>query len=148
MPKGWLWCIILALSAEGKARKIPMTEKSSTTVLIVENEPETLDVLIDSLLEHGVGVEVASKAGTALRTVAQFNPDIVLSVAELVDMVPESFTEALGDTPVIFTSKSDDEDEIGRLLGAGAADYIRKPYSIKDVVARVLRRAPASRKSL
>ncbi len=122
-----------------------MTQQATATILIVENEPETLDVLIDALRERGLAVEVAGRGETALRTVEKFAPDLVLSVAQLADMTPEAFTEKLGETPVIFTSDNDDADEVVRLLGAGAADYILKPYYVEEVVARVMRRLPPSR---
>ncbi|GIW29488.1 MAG: DNA-binding response regulator [Meiothermus sp.] len=116
-------------------------------VLVVEDEPEIAEILEGYLRREGFRTERASDGRQALNLVRVARPDLVL----LDIMLPEvDGLEVLrrirsnGHTPVILvTARTEDLD---KLLGLelGADDYITKPFSPREVVARVkavLRRA-------
>jgi DNA-binding response OmpR family regulator len=127
-----------------------MTDKK---ILIVEDDLESAAILEAYLRRDGFDVAAAHDGERALQLHAQWRPDLVL----LDVMLPRlGGTEVLsgirraGDTPVIMvTAMGDEPDKLGALR-YGADDYVVKPYSPKEVVARVhavLRRAAPSRAS-
>jgi DNA-binding response OmpR family regulator len=116
-------------------------------VLVVEDDADSASILQAYLLKDGFEVHVAQDGRRGIETHAQWHPDIVL----LDVMLPHvSGTDVLttirrtSQTPVIMlTALGDEPDKIGALR-YGADDYIVKPYSPREVVARVhavLRRA-------
>ena len=117
-------------------------------VLIVDDEPIVRDVLSRYLVRDGFDVAEAADGAEALRMVEQSSPDVI--VLDL--MLPRvSGLEVLrsvrsgGETPVIILSAKVSEQERIEGLDLGADDYVVKPYSPREVVARVnavLRRAP------
>lgn len=127
-----------------------MSEKK---VLIVEDDADSASILEAYLRRDDFNVAIAEDGARAIQLHAQWKPDLVL----LDMMLPKlSGTEVLaairraGDTPVIMVTAIGDEPEKLGALRYGADDYVVKPYSPKEVVARayaVLRRAGASRSS-
>ncbi|USX23629.1 response regulator [Oxalobacteraceae bacterium OTU3REALA1] len=121
-------------------------ERVNKRVLIVEDDADSASILEAYLLREGFGVEIARDGVQAVDLYASWQPDLVL----LDLMLPRlSGTEVLshirrcGDTPVIMISAIGDEPEKLGALRYGADDYVVKPYSPKEVVARthaVLRR--------
>ncbi len=117
-------------------------------VLVVDDEPIVRDVLSRYLVRDGFDVAEAADGAEALRMVEQSSPDVI--VLDL--MLPRvSGLEVLrsvrsgGETPVIILSAKVSEQERIEGLDLGADDYVVKPYSPREVVARVnavLRRAP------
>ena len=116
-------------------------------VLVVDDEPIVRDVLVRYLRQEGFKVGTAGDGASALEVFADTEPDIVL----LDLMLPridgfEVFRRirAGNGTPVIMlTARGDETDRIVG-LDLGADDYIGKPFSPREVVARVravLRRA-------
>jgi DNA-binding response OmpR family regulator len=113
---------------------------SEATVLIVDDEPLVLEILSRYLTREGFAVATASDGSQALEHWHAEPPDLVL----LDLMLPEVsgldvFRRAreTNDTPVIMlTAKGEEAD---RLVGLeiGADDYITKPFSPREVVARV-----------
>ncbi|VWC98719.1 response regulator [Burkholderia lata] len=112
----------------------------SPRILIVEDDTDTANILDAYLRKDGFSAAIACDGAQAIRMHAQWRPDLVL----LDVMLPEvSGTEVLsairraGDTPVIMaTAIGDEPDKLGALR-YGADDYIVKPYSPREVVARV-----------
>ena len=119
-------------------------------VLVVDDDPQTLRYVRDALTEEGFAPIVTGDAGAVGHLVAEERPhlvllDLVLPGAdgiELLERVPE-----LGEVPVIFLSAYGRDQVVARALEAGADDYIVKPFSPTELVARiraVLRRRVAS----
>jgi DNA-binding response OmpR family regulator len=119
-------------------------------VLVVDDEPIVRDVLVRYLRQEGFQVGTAADGASALEVFADTEPDLVL----LDLMLPridgfEVFRRirARNGTPVIMlTARGDETDRIVG-LDLGADDYIGKPFSPREVVARVravLRRAAGS----
>ena len=123
-----------------------MTNETQQTVLILENDPDTLDILIEALKDKGLNTEVAVRGASGLHWVEKYHPDLVLSVLQLPDMDGLDFLRQVGDTPVIFMSENDSAEEVMAVFEAGAVDYITKPYYIEEVTARVLCRLAGRRR--
>ena len=129
--------------------KMPLTSEPGMIgkrILVVEDDPDGASILEAYLRKDGFEVAVASDGERALQLHAQWHPDLVL----LDVMLPKrSGTEVLAqirrssDVPVIMvTAVGDESDKLGALR-YGADDYVVKPYSPKEVLARthaVLRR--------
>jgi two-component system, OmpR family, response regulator ResD len=124
-------------------------ETMAARVLVVDDEPIVRDVLTRYLSKGGFRVESAEDGQTALERFAAEPPDLVL----LDLMLPgpdgiEVFTRirADHDTPVIMLTARGRETDRVVGLEIGADDYIAKPFSPREVLARVravLRRVPA-----
>ena len=116
-------------------------------VLIVEDEPKIAEVLRKYLRAEGWGVMLLATGARAVETILQQRPDAVLLDVMLPGADGVSILRALraqSRVPVLMVTAR--VDEIDRLLGLelGADDYICKPFSPREVVARVkavLRRA-------
>lgn len=109
-------------------------------ILIVEDEPELASVLQDYLQHHHYVCRIVGDGGIALAEFSGFNPDLVLLDLMLPNKDGLSICREIRQrhtTPIIITTAR--VDEIDRLLGLelGADDYICKPYSPREVVARV-----------
>jgi len=115
----------------------------SPKILIVDDEPNNLDVLHHCLQEAGFKVLAVESGEAALKRVNHIKPDLIL----LDVMMPgiDGFEtcrrlkkkEVTKNTPIIFiTGKTDSVDKI-KGLEIGAVDYISKPFQAVEVVARV-----------
>lgn len=109
-------------------------------ILIIEDEPELANVLQDYLQHHHYACRIVSDGGAALAEFSGFEPDLVILDLMLPNKDGLSICREIRqrhDTPIIMTTAR--VDEIDRLLGLelGADDYICKPYSPREVVARV-----------
>lgn len=120
-------------------------------ILVVEDDADSAETLEAYLRRDGFDVRVARDGASAIDQARQWRPDLVL----LDIMLPKvSGTDVLSklrkysDVPVIMVTAIGDEPEKLGALRYGADDYIVKPYSPKEVVARVfavLRRADGPR---
>jgi DNA-binding response OmpR family regulator len=126
------------------------TEPGRGLVLVVEDEQPIADLLRLYLTREGYGVQVAADGRSALAAARAHRPiaiilDIGLPEVDGIEVCRR--LRADGDwTPVLFLTARD--DEVDRIVGLelGADDYITKPFSPREVVARartVLRRAAA-----
>ncbi|HEY7980942.1 MAG TPA: response regulator transcription factor [Candidatus Eremiobacteraceae bacterium] len=109
-------------------------------ILIVDDEPQIVDVLERYLLDEGFKVCIARDGAEAVHTNTLERPDLVLMDLKLPTMNGlDAFRliRSTSDVPVIMlTSRS---DEVDRIVGLelGADDYITKPFSPREVVVRV-----------
>ena len=110
-------------------------------ILIVEDEPRMLELLRKGLYEHGYTVMAAADGETGLEiaTVHEFD-SIVLDIG-LPQMNGFELMKALRAqsrrTPVLMLTARDTEDDIIRGLDLGADDYLTKPFSFPELVARL-----------
>jgi two-component system alkaline phosphatase synthesis response regulator PhoP len=120
------------------------------TVLIVEDEPELVKVLRSYLEKAGFAVLTAGRGDTGLSTWEHKRPDLVILDLSLPGMDGLDVARQIrrkGDTPIIMLTAR--VEEADRLIGLelGADDYVVKPFSPREVIARVravLRRAGAA----
>ena len=116
-------------------------------VLVVDDDPHIRQLLVFALEKAGLGAHEAPDGEAALVSVAQARPDLVIldiNMPRLDGLEVCRRLRAQGELPILFLSSRD--DEIDRILGIelGADDYVVKPFSPREVVARVqaiLRRA-------
>ena len=111
-----------------------------TTILIVEDERKIAQIAADYLHRAGFAVDIAADGASALDRVRSRPPDLVVLDLGLprVDGVEVARTLRAGsDVPIIMLTARVEEDD--RLLGleVGADDYITKPFSPRELVARV-----------
>lgn len=112
-------------------------------VLVVDDSPGTLGMLNDTLELAGYTVLVAQSALAALALVERVTPDIVLLDAVMPGM--DGFeacrrlkrNQALASTPIVFMTGLTESEHVLRGLAAGGVDYVTKPVSPDEVVARL-----------
>ncbi len=118
-----------------------------TRVLIVEDEPDLADPLAYLLRREGFEVEIAEDGGLALDAFTARGADIVLLDLMLPGMPGTEVCRVIRSTskvPIIMLTAKDSEVDIVVGLELGADDYITKPYSSRELLARmraVLRRS-------
>jgi len=117
------------------------------TILIADDDPHIRQLLAFALSKAGMETREAEDGEAALAAVAEHAPDLVvldINMPRLTGLDVCRQLRAQGDIPILFLSSRD--DEIDRVLGIelGGDDYVVKPFSPREVVARVvaiLRRA-------
>ncbi len=118
-------------------------------VLVVEDDEGIREMLKYNLVTAGFSVHEASDGATGLRTARTSRPDLILLDLMLPGMSGFDFCRALrrsSRVPIIMITAKD--AEVDKIVGLelGADDYITKPFSVREVLARVnavLRRASA-----
>ncbi|KXG73914.1 response regulator YycF [Thermotalea metallivorans] len=109
-------------------------------VLVVDDEKPISDILKFNLEKEGYEVNVAYDGEDAIRKVYQFEPDLILLDIMLPKLdgfqVCKKIRENLNTPILMLTAK---EEEVDKVLGLelGADDYITKPFSIRELMARV-----------
>jgi two-component system OmpR family response regulator len=124
---------------------------SPVRVLVVDDETPLADLLSMALRYEGWQVSTEPDGASALRAAREFRPDAVVLDVMLPDMdgleVLARLRRETPDVPVLFlTAKDAVEDRIAGLT-AGGDDYVTKPFSLEEVVARLrglLRRSGAA----
>jgi DNA-binding response OmpR family regulator len=110
-------------------------------ILIVEDELRMLELLRKGLYEHGFTVMTAADGEGGLETATAHELDAIVLDIGLPKMDGYAFMRALRaaqrKTPVLVLTARDSEDEIIRGLDLGADDYLTKPFSFPELVARL-----------
>jgi DNA-binding response OmpR family regulator len=110
------------------------------TILVVDDEPKIVKLVSDYLENAGYAVRTAGDGRAALALARQHEPDMVVLDLGLPGMDGLDFTRELRRTsnaPIIMlTARSDESDKLVG-LELGADDYVTKPFSPKELVARV-----------
>jgi two-component system, OmpR family, alkaline phosphatase synthesis response regulator PhoP len=121
------------------------------TILVVDDEPQIVQLVRDYLEHGGFKVLTAADGQSALRAAATLRPDLVILDLGLPSVDGLDVTRSLrrsGEVPIIMlTARTDESDKLVG-LELGADDYVTKPFSPKELVARVrsvLRRSEAAR---
>jgi two-component system, OmpR family, response regulator len=123
---------------------------TGTRILVVDDEPHITDLLAMALRYEGFEVETATSGRAALRAAEAFQPALILLDVMLPDMDGFAVTERLATSrskvPVLFLTARDAVEDKVRGLTLGGDDYVTKPFSLEELVARVralLRRSGA-----
>ena len=117
-------------------------------ILVVDDEPNIVDVVSMALRFQGFEVETAATGEQALAAAASFKPQLMVLDIMLPDMEGFEVARRLGAqqarVPIIFLTARDATEDKVRGLSIGGDDYVTKPFSLEELVARVrsiLRRA-------
>ncbi|MBB2975013.1 two-component system OmpR family response regulator [Microbacterium endophyticum] len=110
-------------------------------ILVVDDEPNIRDLLITSLKFAGFQVRAVGNGAQTISAVLEEEPDLIVLDVMLPDMNGFSVTKRLREAgytaPILFlTAKDDTEDKITG-LNAGGDDYVTKPFSLDEIVARI-----------
>ncbi len=117
--------------------------KTSSVILVVDDSPESLSLINDTLEQNGYDVLVALEGRQALTIVERIRPDMILLDAMMPHMDGFETAEqlkhnpAFADIPVIFMTGLSDSASIVRGLEAGGVDYLTKPVNPDELVARM-----------
>ncbi len=119
-------------------------------VLVVDDEPNIVDVISMALRFQGFEVESAGTGREALAAVQSFRPQVMVLDVMLPDMEGFEVAERLGaersHVPILFLTARDAGEDKLRGLTSGGDDYMTKPFSLEELVARlrnILRRTGA-----
>ena len=112
----------------------------SARVLIVDDEPQILRALEITLRREGYDVDTASTAEEALIAAAAHPPEAVILDLLLPDGKGTTVAAELREwtaAPILVLSAVEDEAEKVAALDAGADDYVTKPFSVEELLARL-----------
>jgi two-component system OmpR family response regulator len=119
-------------------------------VLVVDDEPGIVDVVSMALRHHGFDVASAATGGAALTQVRDWRPHAMVLDVMLPDMegfeVARRLAEQRSGVPILFLSARDNTSDKVRGLTTGGDDYVTKPFSLEELIARlrnILRRSGA-----
>ncbi len=123
-------------------------------ILIVEDEPALRDTLTYNLKKDGFTIEAVGDGRAAIETARKFKPDLIILDIMLPELDGFEVARTLRKemtTPILMLTARD--DEIDRVVGleVGADDYLTKPFSMRELLARVkaqLRRSRLLREEL
>jgi len=113
----------------------------SQRILVVDDEPSIVDAVATALRYEGFEVDEATAGRDALRAVAEREPDLVVLDWMLPDLegieVGRRMRERGFKTAILFLTAKDAVENKVEALRAGGDDYVTKPFSLAEIVARV-----------
>ena len=118
-----------------------MAQNKGPRILIVDDEPSIRELLTTSLRFAGFGVRAVANGAQTISAVFEEEPDLILLDVMLPDMSGFSVTERLrgaGYTaPILFLTAKDDTEDKVKGLSVGGDDYVTKPFSLDEIIARI-----------
>ncbi|GAB3686631.1 response regulator transcription factor [Angustibacter aerolatus] len=120
---------------------MPKSDVPEARLLVVEDEPNIRELLSTSLRFAGFDVHTAGDGATALQLAQTQQPDLLVLDVMLPDMDGFTVTRRLREqgrqVPVVFLTARDDTADKVTGLTVGGDDYVTKPFSLEEVVARI-----------
>ncbi|QGG46184.1 response regulator transcription factor [Heliorestis convoluta] len=110
------------------------------TILVIEDEKTIVDVLEAYLVKEGFKVVTALTGSAGWSTFQRLKPDLVLLDLMLPDYSGEELCQMIrkeSDVPILMLTAKSQQEDIIEGLSLGADDYVIKPFSPKEVIARV-----------
>jgi|WetSurMetagenome_2_1015567.scaffolds.fasta_scaffold184737_1 two-component system, OmpR family, KDP operon response regulator KdpE len=111
-----------------------------TRILVIDDEKQIRRMLKTALAGYGYNIEEASSGQEGLSQTTIFHPDLIVLDLGLPDLDGIEVIKRLRDwsqTPIIVLSVREDEEDKIRALDAGADDYLTKPFSMGELLARL-----------
>jgi two-component system OmpR family response regulator len=112
-----------------------------TTVLVVDDEPGVRDLLSDALRIAGYEAETAANGNEAFEVLHRRRADLCIVDINMPNMNGFEFLNKLREhdttTPVLLLSARDSSEDVAQGLRFGADDYVRKPFSLEELLLRV-----------
>jgi len=114
---------------------------AAARLLVVEDEPNILELLAASLRYAGYDVVTAAAGADAVQAAQRHRPDLIVLDVMLPDMDGFEVLHRLRGggtrTPVVFLTARDSTEDKIRGLTLGGDDYVTKPFSLEEVIARI-----------
>ena len=129
-----------------------MAAEEKPNILVVDDEPQITRVLKTTLASHGYSIRTARDGDEAVQLMKEWAPDLLITDLRMPNMDGLALcrhVRANSEVPIIVLSVRGEEPTKVQALDAGADDYVTKPFSVNELLARVraaLRRAAAARK--
>jgi two-component system, OmpR family, response regulator len=121
-------------------RQMPASQ-DGPRLLVVDDEPNIAEVVTMALRFNGFTVETAASGREALAAVASFKPHLMVLDVMLPDMDGFEVASRLGaqraGVPIVFLTARDATEDKVRGLSGGGDDYMTKPFSLEELVARI-----------
>lgn len=133
----------LGLFLNKRLHEVMTANMKRSVILVVEDSPDSLGMLHETLEQSGYTVLLAPNGEKALEIVSHISPDAILMDAMLPGINGFEATRRIKklsharSTPVLFMTGLDDTDHIVEGLEAGGVDYIVKPINATEMVARL-----------
>ena len=109
-------------------------------ILVVDDEPQITRVLRTTLSSHGYEIRVANDAEAALDVFSDWPPELIITDLSMPNMSGIDLTKkvrAKSEVPIVVLSVRGEERSKIEALDAGADDYVTKPFSMNELLARV-----------
>lgn len=125
------------------APPVPHNPFPGATVLIVDDVPESLDLLVDALSSEGIRVLIATGGNSAIEVLNYALPGLILMDAMMPGMDGFATTRLIkidaryAHLPIIFMSGLTESNNVVRGLEAGGIDFISKPLILDQLIARL-----------
>jgi DNA-binding response OmpR family regulator/DNA-binding CsgD family transcriptional regulator len=116
---------------------------SRDCILVVDDNPESLRFLVDTLEAEGMTVLIARSGEATLELLGEVQPDLILMDAMMPGLSGIETTRqikrnsATAHIPVIFLTGLNEPEHVVAALGTGGVDYVRKPIVIDELLARI-----------
>jgi two-component system, OmpR family, response regulator len=115
--------------------------EDATRVLVVDDENNITDLVATVLRYEGFDVQTASDGREGVRIAEKFRPHLIVLDIMLPDYdgfeVQRRLTNGGARTPIVFLTAKDSTEDKVRGLTMGADDYVTKPFSLEELIARV-----------
>jgi len=132
---------------------IPNPENAEARVLVVDDEPNIVDIVSMALRYNDYNVVTANSGREALEAVSASKPDMIVLDVMMPELdgfeVAKRLGELRSDIPILFLTARDTTDDKVRGLTIGGDDYMTKPFSVEELLARIgtiLKRSGRGRK--
>lgn len=126
---------------EHRVKLVTMSKPIEASIVVVDDEPSIRELLVASLHFAGFDVATAASGSEAIEVIEKTQPDLIVLDVMLPDI--DGFTvtrrirqEGIG-APVLFLTARDDTQDKVMGLTVGGDDYVTKPFSLEEVVARI-----------
>jgi two-component system, OmpR family, response regulator len=120
---------------------LPAHDEPSVRILVVDDEPSIVDAVSTALRYEGFDVSQAESGRDALRVAGELEPDLIVLDWMLPDLngleVGRRLREQGFKTAILFLTAKDAVENKVEALRAGGDDYVTKPFSLAEVIARV-----------
>jgi DNA-binding NarL/FixJ family response regulator len=119
------------------------TPGHSDTVLVIDDEPSTLSLIIDALESADISVLVTTSGAAAIELLDRILPDLIIVDAVMPEMdgfettVRIKRNPRLANIPVIFMTGLTESEHVVEAFEVGGVDYVKKPVNINELLARV-----------
>ncbi|MGV1048143.1 MAG: response regulator transcription factor [Solirubrobacterales bacterium] len=110
-------------------------------ILVVDDEPNIADVISIALRYNDYEVRTAASGREALAAVSEMRPELIVLDVMLPDFdgfeVARRLRERADETPILFLTAKDTTEDKVRGLTLGGDDYVTKPFSVEELLARI-----------